>query len=65
MDFPSHLHEVNPPNLLPLALLTNTKVLLAESHFLWNISALSESTIALYNKFKEIFLYLFWHIFAV
>ena len=57
MFSPAQLHVVNPPNLLLLLLFTNTSELGVLSHLLWKTSALSESTVALYNKFNVIFLW--------
>ena len=56
MQSPFQLVEVYPPNLLPSVVSTKTMVFLAESHFLWKTSALSESIVALYNKLIIIFL---------
>ena len=58
MEEPFHVLLVYPPNLNPFLVSTNTRVVWALSHFLWNIKDLSLSSVALYNKLN-IILYLF------
>ena len=55
MQSPLQLQVVYPPNLFPLSVSTKTIELLASSHFAWNAAALSESAVALYNKFNVSF----------